>query len=142
MARVGSVALLALLVAACAPTSQERVQQYNDAGVRLFHQGEYDHAREEFQAALRWSPNDPSLLYNLGQCYDLLGQADRAEQIYRACLQQDPDQADCRHALDVLLVQRGRIVEAQQMVQDWLSHNPKLAAAYAEDGWLYRQEGD
>lgn len=142
MARVGSVALVALLVSACAPTIQERVQQYNDAGVRLFHDGEYDHAREEFQAALGLLPNNAALLYNLGQCCDQLGQTDRAEQFYRACLKQDVDQADCRHALDVLLVNRGRIAEAQEMVQDWLTGNPKLAAAYAEDGWLYRQEGD
>ena len=28
------------------------------------------------------------------------------------------------------------------MVQNWLTSQPKVSAAYAEDGWLYEQEGD
>jgi len=28
------------------------------------------------------------------------------------------------------------------MVEDWLAREPRLAAAYAEDGWLWRQAGD
>jgi tetratricopeptide (TPR) repeat protein len=28
------------------------------------------------------------------------------------------------------------------MVQSWLASQPKLAAAYAEDGWLWAQSGD
>ena len=142
MGRVGSVAVLALLVAACAPTTQERVQMYNDLGLQRYQQGEYDHARQDFQAALTLLPNNVALLYNIGQCYDHLGQANQAESIYRQCLQQDANNADCRHALNVLLVQRGRIVEAQRMVQDWLRREPKVSAAYAEDGWLYEQERD
>lgn len=142
MERVGSVAVLALLVAACAPTIQERVQEYNDLGLQRYQKGQYDRAREDFQAALTLLPNNFDLLYNIGQCWDHVGQTDKAELIYRQCLQLDANNAECRHALNVLLVQRGRMVEAQRMVQDWLAHQPKLSAAYAEDGWLYEQEGD
>lgn len=142
MGRVGSVSVLALLVSACAPTIAERVHQINDFGVEHFQKGEYDRARADFQAALTLLPNNFTLLYNLGQCYDRLGQVDQAEQIYRRCLQQDANHADCRHALAVLLVQHGRLGEAQDMVQDWLTRQPTLSAAYAEDGWLYQQEGD
>ncbi|MGH7224954.1 MAG: tetratricopeptide repeat protein [Gemmataceae bacterium] len=142
MERVGSVAVLALLVAACAPTMQERVQEFNDLGLQRYQNGEYDRAREDFQAALNLLPNNFALLYNIGQCHDHLGQADKAESIYRQCLQLDANNAECWHALNVLLVQRGRMVEAQRMVQDWLTREPKLSAAYAEDGWLYEQEGD
>ena len=28
------------------------------------------------------------------------------------------------------------------MVEDWLAREPRLAAAYAEDGWLWYQAGD
>jgi tetratricopeptide (TPR) repeat protein len=142
MGRVRVVAVLALLVSACAPTVQERVQQFNDLGVEYYQKGEYDRAREDFQAALTLQPNDFALLYNMGQCYDHLGQPDKAEPIYRQCLQLQPNDAQCRHALDVLLVKQGRLVEAQRMVQDWLTREPKLAVAYTEDGWLYEQERD
>src|SRR6516164_98175 len=125
MRRVGSVAVLALFIAACAPTIQERVQEFNEDGARLFEKGEFAHAREEFQAALMLRPTNPDLLYNLGQCSEKLGQNPRAEQEYRECLNNDPNHATCRHALSVLLVNTGRLVEAQQMAQDWLTREPK-----------------
>jgi tetratricopeptide (TPR) repeat protein len=142
MGRVGSVAVLALLVSACAPAISERVHQYNDLGVQNFQRGEFDRAREDFQAALALLPNNFSLLYNLAECYDHLGQSQQAERYYRLCLQQQPNDAECRHALNLLLVQNGRMAEARQMVQDWLVQEPKLSAAYAEDGWLYQRQGD
>jgi tetratricopeptide (TPR) repeat protein len=142
MGRIRSVAVLALLVSACAPALSERVRQYNDLGIQNFQKGEFDRARADFQAALALLPNNASLLYNLGQCCDRLGQREQAERYYRLCLQQQPNDVDCRHALNVLLVQNGRLAEARQMVQDWLAREPKLSAAYAEDGWLYQHQGD
>src|SRR5207244_968110 len=50
--------------------------------------------------------------------------------------------APCRHSLATLMVRGGRRQEAVKMVEDWLAREPKLAAAYAEDGWLWRQTGD
>jgi tetratricopeptide (TPR) repeat protein len=142
MRRVGSVALLALLVTACAPTTAERVNEYNDLGVQYFQKGEFDRARADFHAALTLRPNNSAILYNLGECYEHLGQIDQAEQYYRLSLQQQPNDADCRHALNLLLVQRGRLSEARQMAHDWLAREPKLSAPYAEDGWLYQRQGD
>ena len=142
MGRIGLVAVLALFVSACASTIQERVHVYNQAGVEHFGNGEYDRAREDFKAALTLLPRNSALLYNLGQCYDKMGDSNQAEQIYGLCLQQEPNNAECRHALAALLVKRGRVEDAQRMVQDWLTREPKLSAAYAEDAWLFEQEGD
>ncbi|MHB1422504.1 MAG: tetratricopeptide repeat protein [Gemmataceae bacterium] len=142
MGRVGSVAVLALLISACAPVIPERVQQYNDLGLEHFQKREFERASLDFQAGLALLPHDFTLLYNVGQCYDHLGQSEQAEKYYRLCLQQRPNDAECRHALNALLVQRGRFTEAQRMVRDWLAREPKLSAAYAEDGWLYEQQGD
>jgi tetratricopeptide (TPR) repeat protein len=44
--------------------------------------------------------------------------------------------------LSALLVREGRQPEAVRMVQDWLAREPKRAAAYAEDGWLWHEAGD
>ena len=65
--------------------------------------GEYMQARETFKAALALEPEDPSLRFNLGQCYDRLGDQDRAEKAYRECLQRAADHVESRHALCVLL---------------------------------------
>jgi tetratricopeptide (TPR) repeat protein len=147
MLRLAGVAGLALMVAACAAPGRvrddgERVRNYNEDGVRLYQRGDYAHARECFQAALVLRPGDAGMLYNLGRCHDMLGQTPKAEQTYARCLQSAPNHPECRHSLAVLLVRQSRADEAAQMVEDWLQREPRLAAAYAEQAYLYREAGD
>jgi Flp pilus assembly protein TadD len=137
-----SFLLLALAFPCCAPSSQELVRQYNDDGVLLYERGEFSQARQSFEAAQRLSPEDPAVLYNLGQCHDRLGDKPRAETLYRECLVRSPNHADCRHALAVLWVQTGRQPDAERMIEDWLAREPKLSSPYAEDGWLWHLRGD
>jgi tetratricopeptide (TPR) repeat protein len=133
---------LALVVAGCAIPSEERLKDYNEDGVLLYQRGNYKEAAESFQAALGIKPGDAALRFNLGECYDRLGDVAGAEQQYHQCLAQTPDHEACNHALLVLLVRTGRRPEAERWVQDWLSRRPRLAAPYAEDGWLIRLTGD
>jgi tetratricopeptide (TPR) repeat protein len=143
MGRAWWILGLALGVAGCASLTQDdRVSVYSEDGVQLFRRGDYVAARTCFQAALELRPEDPTLLYNLGECYDRLGNAAKAEHFYNACLQRAPNHAAGRHALDVLLVRSNRRDEATHMVQDWVAREPKMAAAYAEYGWLWREFGD
>jgi tetratricopeptide (TPR) repeat protein len=142
MRRMAWAAGLALFAGGCAPTVQERVHDCNEDGVNLFHRGRYDPARECFQAALALQPENADLLYNLGQCFERLGNVPRAEQLYHECLQRSPDHAECRHALSLLLLHDGRRPEAVRLCEEWLQHTRTPAAAYAEDGWLYAQAND
>src|SRR5438067_1925703 len=118
MLRVAWFALPALLAAACAPAGQERLREYNEDGVRLFQRGAYPDARDSFQAALALRPADPDLMFNLGQCYDRLGQTIKAQQYYEQCLQATPKHIECRHALTVMLWNNGQQAEAAQRVED------------------------
>jgi Flp pilus assembly protein TadD len=118
------------------------VRTYNELGVHLFQEGDYAGSRETFQAALALQPADSGLLYNIGECYDRLGNAAKAEEFYNQCLQRSPNHARCRHSLAVLLVRTGRRKQAVYMIEDWLRREPKLADPYAEDGWLWHQAGD
>jgi Flp pilus assembly protein TadD len=133
---------LALGLAGCISPLEERCQDYVEDGVNLFRHGDYYDARESFQAALALRPDDPGLLYDIGQCFDRLGDAGKAERFYRECVQHAPNHAPCRHALDVLLVRHNRQTEAARLIEGWLAQEPRLAAAYAEDGWYWRQTGD
>jgi tetratricopeptide (TPR) repeat protein len=152
MRRMGWAAGLALCAAGCAPTLMERVHNCNEDGVVLFGRGAYEPARQCFQAALTLQPDNADLTYNLGQCYDRLGNSAQAEQFYHNCLQRSPDHTECRHALALLLLREDRRQEAVQMVEEWLQqawqeysrleHSPQLAAAFTEDGWLYAQSND
>lgn len=130
------------LALGCADTTQERVRDYNQDGVHLYERGDYAQARESFQAALALQPEDAGLLFNVGQCYDRLGDAAKAEQFYHECLRRAPNHPACWHALVALLVRDGRRPEAEQLVVGWILREPKRSSPYAEDGWLYHQAGN
>lgn len=136
------ILLSGLVVSGCAPTSQERVRDYNQDGVDLFRRGDYAHARESFQAALNLTPGDASVLYNIGQCADRMGQYSAAEQNYQQCLHASPNHLECRYAYAGLLVRENRRPEAVRMVEGWLAKQPGSAGPYVVDGWLWRQAGD
>jgi tetratricopeptide (TPR) repeat protein len=133
---------LGLLLAGCVTTDHERFRDYNDDGLLMFQYGRYTDARESFEAALRLKPDDPGLIYNIGQCYDRRGDAVRAERLYRECLKLAPSHALCQHALASLMMQQNRRDEVARMVEDTLTRSPSLAAPYALDGWYWRQLGD
>ena len=134
---------LVCFVLGCASTATDvRVHDYNEDGLYLFRCGKFRDARESFEAALALRPEDPALFYNIGECQDHLGDTAKAERSYRECLERAPNHVECRHALVVLLVRTGRRPDATQVVREWLAREPKLADAYAEDGWLYHQGGD
>ena len=140
--RPGWLAGIVLAAAGCVPAELERVRTYNADGVYLFQRGDYVHAGQTFKVALELAPEDPNLRFNLAQCYERLGDQDRAEKVYKECLQRDPSHADAHHALCVLLVRQRRREEAVRRVEEWLAREPRLAGPYAEDGWLWHQAGD
>jgi Tfp pilus assembly protein PilF len=139
-ARFGGV-MLAVALAGCNTTDVESVRHFNDDGVYLFERGEYRGAKESFETALAIQPHDANLLYNLGQCCHRQNEMAKAEKYYRQCLQTNTNHADCRHALVVLLLWDGRRREAEELIDDWLSREPKRPDPYVEDAWRLRQNG-
>jgi Tfp pilus assembly protein PilF len=142
MRRVGWIAVLALGVTACGVDRQEKVRGYAEDGLHLYQCGDYRLARLDFEAALKLAPGDVTLQYDLAQCWDRMGRDDKAEPLYRDCIQRDANNPDCRHALTVLLVRQGRRDEAVVMVQEWLKANPNLSGPYVEDAYLWHDYGD
>src|SRR5271156_5759940 len=127
-------AALAAALAGCASVDlQEKAQNYNEDGVNLYQHHQYEDARESFQAALTLKPNDGALLYNVGQCYENMGDDAKAEQAYRQCLEATPAHAECRHALIALLAKENRRVEAAKIIDDWIAREPRVSTPYAED---------
>ena len=87
-------ALLALALVASDATAQpppppdtayREGRAHVEAGDRAFDAGDYQRAAEEYLAAYERIPF-PDLLYNLGQCYRLAGDAARAVEYYRRYL--------------------------------------------------------
>ena len=131
-----------IAMAGCVSPDPQQVRDYTQDGMNLYRKGDFNSARESYQAALRLQPEDSGLLYNVGQCYDRIGDVTNAERYYNACLQRTPDSVTCHHALTMLLVRTSRGNDAVRSVDAWLAHSPNLAAAHAEDAWLWHQAGD
>ena len=129
-----------LLLTGCVSPVNQRVKDYNDDGVSMFARGDFSAARDSFEAALTLTPQDPALLYNLGQCNDRLGDWRKAEQYYLTCLQVSPTHRDARQAQASILYRTGRTQEANQMIMEWLEQQPNLADAYVLDAWRLRQD--
>jgi Tfp pilus assembly protein PilF len=128
--------------AGCETDKDERFRQYNDDGMHLYQRADYVGAHDQFEAALALGPKDANVFFNLGHCCERLNQTSQAENYYNQCLEVSANHTECRHALAVLLYRVGRRTDADQMIQGWLNSNPQLGAAYAEDGWRLRHNGE
>ncbi len=128
-----------LLSCGCVTTEQDRANKYSADGLQRFRQGDYQGAREDFEAALALKPEDINLLYNVGQCYERQGDWAQAEKWYRQCLEKSDRNDDCRHALIAMLYRVGRKAEADGMIRDWLAQAPDRPGPWTDDGWRLRQ---
>jgi tetratricopeptide (TPR) repeat protein len=135
-------ALPLLLFAGCVSAEQERAQKYAEVGFQSYQRGDLAAAELSFRAALAIKPNDPNLHYNLGKCCEQQHNLAGAEEMYQACLNQEPNHSESRHALARLWWDTGRREKASAMVQGWLADQPRLSAAYAEEGWRLSREND
>jgi tetratricopeptide (TPR) repeat protein len=134
------VCTLLLATAGCTTVDHDRWRMLNDDGVSLFAKGAYDDALENFDYALTLHADDPVIYYNMAQCHERLGHARQAEQYYAACLQRDPKHGDARLAIITMKYRSGSVVEANQMIRDWLTQDPKSADPLVADAWRLRQE--
>ena len=137
--------LTVLLIAGCTTTggnTEDRVRQLNEIGLNDFTHGKFPQARECFELALQLTPQDPNLLFNLGQCDDRLTHYQSAEQYYVLCLQKNPGHIEARYALVMLYYRTGRKDQAVAQIQQWKTEQPNSPEPYILDGWRLRQEQD
>ena len=79
-------------------TSAEREQRFREAtngGARLVEQGQYGLALGAFEEAASLKPDSIEALFNLGACYENIGDPMKAISIYRCVLEIVPEDADC-----------------------------------------------
>src|SRR5260370_3953911 len=85
-----ALAFLALLPSGCATPVSERARLFNEDGVHLFAKGDFANALDSFDLALTLQPQDPTLLFNVAESYDRLGDEQAAEKYYGSCLLRSP----------------------------------------------------
>jgi len=120
----------------------------NTLGVRLYQEGRYAEALQQFQSAQTSDPTDPDAYYNLARTYHQLGVAqknkamtDQAEALYNQCLDLDANSPDCYRGLAVLLVETERSDKAFTLLKNWAQANPQSADARIQLARLYKKNG-
>ncbi len=139
--------LLACLTAANAGCRVTSMGQ-NTLGVRLYQQGRYAEALQQFQTAQVSDPSNPDTYYNLASTYHKLGVAqkdakmiEQAESLYNQCLDLQGNHVDCHRGLAVLLAESGRPDSAMTLLKNWATANPGMADARIELARLYQEFG-
>jgi tetratricopeptide (TPR) repeat protein len=120
----------------------------NTLGVRLYQQGRYTEALQQFQTAQTSDPTNPDTFYNLASTYHKLGVAqkdakliEQAESLYNQCLDLQPNHVDCHRGLAVLLAESGRPDRAMALLRNWATTNPQMADPRIELSRLNQEFG-
>lgn len=144
-------ALALLLVVALAASSvgcRVTSMGQNTLGVRLFQQGRYSEALQQFQTAQVSDPSNPDTYYNLASTYHKLGvtqkdnqMIEQAESLYNQCLDLQSNHVDCHRGLAVLLAESGRPEKGMTLLTNWAAANPGMSDARVELARLSQEYG-
>lgn len=107
--------LFASLTSAAAPASgvAQAAREAFDRGTRLYEQARYLEAASAFEEAYRAVPN-PVVLYNIAQCYERLGDLERAAVTYRKYLAEAPQAPDREQVRAMLSALEARLERARR----------------------------
>lgn len=138
-----------LLLLCVASGCQWAASGQNSSGARLYEQGQYSAALQQFQKAIASDPANADGYYNLAATNHRLGnqrgdsqQLVQAEALYNQCLDHDANHVECHRGLAVLLVDTGRPDRAFALMKNWAAANPAYAEPRIELARLYEEVND
>lgn len=121
----------------------------NAQGAKLYQQGQYTAAMQEFQKAIATDPQNADGYYNLAATTHRIGVERRdsallaqAESLYNQCLDHSPNHVECHRGLAVLLVDTGRPDRAFALLKNWAAQNPNFAEPRIELARLYEEANE
>ncbi|TWU42049.1 tetratricopeptide repeat protein [Novipirellula artificiosorum] len=121
----------------------------NAQGARLYEQGQYTGALQQFQKVIETDPQNADGYYNLAATTHRIGNQrgqaellEQAESLYNQCLDHDPNHVECHRGLAVLLMDTGRTDRSFALMKNWASQNPNYAEPRIELARLYEEAGD
>ncbi|MFZ5451360.1 MAG: tetratricopeptide repeat protein [Thermodesulfobacteriota bacterium] len=105
-------------------------------------QGEWDQAREKYEAALELKPEYPDVLVNLGNLLHRHSLGPAAEWAFRKALYINPDHPEANYNLALLFEERGDLENALLFYRKTIHEDPELADAHFNLGRLLDMRGD
>jgi tetratricopeptide (TPR) repeat protein len=121
----------------------------NSQGAKLYQQGHYTAAMQEFQKAIASDPKNADGYYNLAATTHRLGLQrndsslmGQSEALYNQCLDHDANHVECHRGLAVLLIDTGRPDRAFALMKNWAAQNPTFAEPRIELARLYQEANE
>ena len=129
----------AVLSASSAPHSetttgraaQDESMLHNDAGGRLFEQGNLEGAAREFREAIRLSPQNPAPHNNLGMILHVLGQPADALEEFREAVTLNPGYAPAWSNLGFAFYELDQLIHAMEAWRIAVDINQQMAGTWA-----------
>ena len=112
------------------------------SGLKLSSQGRHGEAIAHFEQALALEPDDPKVLFALGNTACQMGQVGVAEQFYRRVLSQDPCRIEAIVNLSNLLRAGGQFDAAIALLIPAVAREPKNPELQLTLGSAWRERGD
>jgi tetratricopeptide (TPR) repeat protein len=103
---------------------------------------DFDTAISEFEAALKLSPQDATLHYDLGLALKLKDKLPEAMAELRKAAELDPAGSDAHYTLGVTLWQQGEFGAAAEELRAAIHAKPDYAEAYYTLGTVLKQKGE
>ncbi|PIQ30006.1 MAG: spermine synthase [Zetaproteobacteria bacterium CG_4_9_14_3_um_filter_49_83] len=97
------------------------VKDYHAYGYQLMKLERYEEALTVFEKVLQRDSQHDNTFYNMGSCYESLGQLDLAVKAFRNELEIDPEDADAAYRSGRLLVQMKQYDEGLMMLNRYIS---------------------
>ncbi len=107
------------------PDLDLRSQGTFEDAVRHAHEGDCAHAIPLFESILGSKPGLAWAAYDLGVCYEKMGQPDRAVEAYSSALQTMPDLVQASDNLARVYLRSGRASAADSALRSLISSNPR-----------------
>jgi tetratricopeptide (TPR) repeat protein len=112
------------------------------AGLKLGQEGRHVEAIALFERALERRPDDPRVLFALGNTAEAVGHRDAAENFFRRVLAQQPDRLEALVNLGNLLRAGARTADAIALLKPALERNPAEASLWLTLGSALNEAGD
>ncbi len=104
--------------------------------------GRYIEAIACFETAIALSPDDPRILFALGNTASAIGHKGAAESFFRRILEREPDRLEALVQLGNLLRAWGRTQDAIALLKPAIERNPSEADLWLTLGSAVREAGD
>lgn len=120
----------------------QALADHYEHGLKLSQAGRHIEAIERFERALSVQPDDPRVLFALGNTARTLGMARPAEEFFRRVLAQDPARLEALVSLANLLRAQGQLQAAEALLAPALGRDPKSPELWLTLGSVHREMGD